>query len=343
MRSLVKVLGNTVLSFVVLFSSSLARGHEFHVSTVPDFQDALTQARSNLEDDVIYLAPGTYDVNQLNATLTYIASSGENFSLAIIGAGADNTILESSGNDTQVLHIETGMEGEWMPSAAITLRQFTVRHGDSNGKDGGGLFVLTHEADITMEDCVITRNKGYSGGGAFLKSERSGFVTVKRCRFTNNEGGGGDINGGGLFVQGRKVLIDQCQFLDNKAEGSAFDNRGAGLRAIGSDIRLTNSTFLRNEFIGDWGEYGAGAYLTGDGAFIRVANCVFTTNKTNDAFADQNEGALGVIGSEIRYTRTPFPIIRHLSIMEQRTLKEARSTSMTISFMETALAQLPGP
>ncbi len=295
-----------VLNFLFLTYASYILGHDFHVATVQELQNALTAAQSNTEDDYIYLASGTYDVQELSGTLEYIAQSGENFSISIIGSGADNTLLVNNANDTQVLHIETGNDNEWMPSARVTIQKISVLHGNSNGQPGGGLFVQTREADIIMEDCKIKHNKGYSGGGAFLKSVRSGYVTVKRCEIKENEGAGGDLDGGGLFLQGKKVLVDQCTFENNTAISDAFYNRGGGLRAIGSDIRLLNSHFIKNEFKGSWNRFGAGAYLTGDGAFIRVANCTFSNNKNEAGWGEHNEGALGAIGSQVEIFGNSF-------------------------------------
>ena len=64
----------------------------FDVIDVQGFQDALTDAQSNGQDDTINVAAGVYD---LDATLEY--ATDENFALTIAGDIGGSTILDGGG------------------------------------------------------------------------------------------------------------------------------------------------------------------------------------------------------------------------------------------------------
>ena len=82
------------LVFLVAFlATNVAFGETFNVTNLEEFQDALTTAESNGEDDIINVAEGTYNIT---STLNYSTNDGDSgHTLTIQGAGVDKTILES--------------------------------------------------------------------------------------------------------------------------------------------------------------------------------------------------------------------------------------------------------
>jgi len=66
-------------------AASAASAATFDVSNPAEFQNALTTAQANTQDDVINVQAGTYDVNALG-TLNYTADPAESFSISILGA-----------------------------------------------------------------------------------------------------------------------------------------------------------------------------------------------------------------------------------------------------------------
>lgn len=77
-----RIVGSYLVVIFLAVTVTIAKGAEFNVSNLTDFQSALTTAQSNGEDDIINVAPGLYT---LDATLTYTltAESSENHSLTI--------------------------------------------------------------------------------------------------------------------------------------------------------------------------------------------------------------------------------------------------------------------
>jgi hypothetical protein len=73
----------------------------FNASTPEEFQNVLTAASANSQDDVMTLSAGTYI---LSAPLTF--DSSENYALTISGAGKGSTIL-NGGNAHQILSVST--------------------------------------------------------------------------------------------------------------------------------------------------------------------------------------------------------------------------------------------
>jgi hypothetical protein len=98
-----------VFLFVPFFLAGLAWGEEFCVSNASQLHDALTEAATNGEDDIIRVEKGTYTGN-------FVYDSFEGKSLTLIGGFApncdtqtldpSNTILD--GNDAdRVLYIKS--------------------------------------------------------------------------------------------------------------------------------------------------------------------------------------------------------------------------------------------
>jgi hypothetical protein len=128
--------------------------HSFYITNSKDFQNSLTTAQSNGEDDTINLATGTYSTG--GTTFTYTPASTENHALTIVGAGSGLTILDG-GNNTQVLSINTtGLADD--SNSNITIKNLTVQNGNAIGS-GGGLLIRTKRANVTIENCEFSNNR----------------------------------------------------------------------------------------------------------------------------------------------------------------------------------------
>jgi hypothetical protein len=110
---------------------STASAAEFHVTNAAELHDALDAAESNNEDDIIYLAAGTYEGNFLYAPLVT-----EHKSLTITGetgTSAADIILDGQNNGI-TLNLYDGSEG---PAAEIRIDGITVQNGNSTWNGGG--------------------------------------------------------------------------------------------------------------------------------------------------------------------------------------------------------------
>jgi hypothetical protein len=202
-----------LLLVVMALVLSLATGGGatvFNVTNEAELRIALNTAESNGEADTINIAAGTY--NTLGTTFSYMSGVGENHSLTIEGAGAGNTVLDGGGG-TQVMNINTMVLA--VDSAAhVTITGMTFQNGNHGGS-GGGLYVNTMQADITVEVCEFIGNRANFGGGAYAYSigPPSGDVT-----FTNN----------------------------TLSTNMANNNGGGALAGSDSDVTFTNNTLNEN-------------------------------------------------------------------------------------------------
>src|SRR3990170_3373900 len=233
-----------LLSFMLMPVGSFAA--VFNVANEAELQDALDTAGGNGEDDTINIAAGAYDTGGTTFTYTPPPAVEENFALTIAGAGVGLTVLDGGGRD-QVLSIDTtGLADD--SNANINIMNLTIQNGNTN-EDGGGLFVLTNSANITIENCEFSNNfaedfgggavfADVGGGGAIVRTD-SGNVMLTSNTFTNNsansEGGvGSDAVGGGARVSSNSgdVTLTDNSFNNNSANdlgGGAFVSTNLGI------------------------------------------------------------------------------------------------------------------
>jgi hypothetical protein len=277
----------TLLLLYVL--GSQAYGAVFNVSNPAQFQDALTIAQGNGEDDTINVAPGVYN---LTTTLTYNAD--ENFTLSIIGTGADSTILDG-GNNVRVLEIDTsGLASD--NSAHISISGITIQNGYvsgyyTSGGEASGLYVITKYANITVKDSRFISNYIHTigcayayGSGAYITSFY-GNVNLINNIFSDNENYTEPecemrAYGGGAYVDGLGVTLINNIFNNNIIVAYSrilpTYTYGGGIYVFSHTATLVNNTFIGNGvFGGIFGNHGGGAYVS-----------TYNTNIYNNIFWD---------------------------------------------------------
>ncbi len=285
------------LQFVCMGLAAGVTAATFDVANPGEFQDALTAAQSNGENDVINVAPcagagcsaGAYT---LTTPLTYNAAAGEDFSLTIDGFDSDTRIL--SGNSTvSILRISTlGATSDF--GAQFTVRNLTFVNGNAAGDpaDGGALAIEVQGAFIEISGSVFADNAADDDGGAvFLRLQEFGEapVNIIDTTFERNEArgiaGDGTGDGGALHVEassGSGVFITDTDFFDNTAQGN-----GGAVEVEGLDpsdpaaARITQMDFFDVQFTGNSaGGNGGGADVGANGVFVEIAG--FVANSATD-------------------------------------------------------------
>ena len=110
--------------------TSQAMAAVFHVTNATEFQAALNAAASNGEDDIIYLAAGTYAGN-----FTYHPPDTEHRALTIQGepgTSAEDVILDGQNSGT-VLNVHDTSQG---PIAELGMTGITVQNGNALYRGG---------------------------------------------------------------------------------------------------------------------------------------------------------------------------------------------------------------
>jgi len=226
-----------------------------HVTNAAELHDALEEAKSNGEDDVIYLAAGTYEGNFLYAPLVT-----EHKSLTITGESGTSAadIILDGQNSGITLNLYDGSEG---PAAEIRIDGITVQNGNSTW-NGGGIFAGLLDYDISITNCIVRNNTAQRyGGGIHMESERS--LTLENNLILDNtitEDAYGVSRGGGVSMvvaaAGYEYTIRNNIIAGNSAQGT--DAQGGGLWAgwtMDDIIHLLGNTITDNEAVKGGGMY----------------------------------------------------------------------------------------
>ena len=270
-----------VFSLVLLALPSVVWAAVFDVTNMTEFQSALNTAESNTEDDTINVESGTYNVT---TTLTYEPSGNENYSLSINGAGAVSTILDG-GDTNQIIMIDTSNLSD-DSNAHIIIRGITLRKGKSGG-NGGGLYVETKHAFITVEDSEFEGNSANDrGGGAYVDSFY-GTLTLTNNIFSGNTVG--FLGGGAHACTGYgMVTLTNNTFSGNSAyeAGGAYAASTGGTG--GGPVTLTNNSFSGNAAT----NYAGGAFALSFFEPVTLTNNTFSGNN-----AESYGGGVYVVAS----------------------------------------------
>ena len=205
--------------------------------------EALTNSAVAVE-----VAPGTYD-----ESLNLDVLNGD--TLTIEGASASTTILDDGGSGSDVSTATA--------SQPVTIDGLTVTGGDA--PHGGGIYNGS-QSTLTMDDDVISTNKGTDGVGIY----QSGAIAVlDDDTFSGNVGALGI--GAAVFNQSETSLtLDNDTFYDNSArtQGGAIYNGGT--------ITAKNDTFFDNVIA-----TGSGGAIFANGP-TKLANSVLAKNTGKD-------------------------------------------------------------
>lgn len=128
---------------------------------------AIIAANSNGQDDTINLAAGTY---VLTSSLT---ASENGKSITFQGDTAGNTIVDAN-NTGRVFEIGYGV--------TASFNDMTIKNGGSSSVRPSGAGISGYNSTISVDDCVVEDNQGYTGGGIYLTSGGSLTITGNRSR-----------------------------------------------------------------------------------------------------------------------------------------------------------------
>ncbi|WP_295542261.1 choice-of-anchor Q domain-containing protein [uncultured Thiohalocapsa sp.] len=237
----------------------------FCVDTAAGLQTALSTAAINGEDDEVRIVQGTYVGN-------FVYASAESFDVAVKGG------WDSSCTDQEIDPSNTVLDGNQVSTvlalstpgatANFLVQGLTLRNGD-RGNSGGGLFVKgDRSGSLTAEfNRIIGNTAGEDGGGVY-----SIFIAI--ASFTNNhiESNVSGHSGGGVYVGS-----DTLAFTNNRIESNVSDLSGGGVYAFGEMLSFTNNIVEGNTnvFFGR----GGGIYTFGD--TIQFTNNTVMSNAAN--------------------------------------------------------------
>lgn len=146
------------------------------------------------------------------------------------------------------------------------------------GRNGGSLYSNNAKAELTVKGCTFTEDYTYNTGGSINNS--NGTQTIEDCTFTRcynmiGTGGAVHVNGASAVQTLKNCVFSACEAnrnnsytkVDSKACGGAICVQDAYLDIIGCT------------FDGNMGSAGSAMLLQKGDGLVRVTDCVFKNNK----------------------------------------------------------------
>lgn len=157
------------------------------------------------------------------------------------------------------------------------------------GRNGGSLYSNNAEAELTVKGCTFTEDYTYNTGGSINNS--NGTQTIEDCTFTRcynmiGTGGAVHVNGASAVQTLKNCVFTACEAnrnnsylkVDNKASGGAISVQNANLDISGCT------------FDGNMGSAGSAMLLQKGDGLVRVTDCVFKNNKAASRGLIQTNG-----------------------------------------------------
>ena len=193
----------------------------------------------------------TYAKNFTTRNCTFHSNSGNNVLLFLTVYG-NVWIRNTSFSDTR-----TPVAGY---STTPTTKVLSVRRRTTDGEDDLSQTLSNKEATFTVEDSDFKGNGGESAGSAVYVLEDLAWVELRRSLFLGNRG----EKGAAVFAERiYHLLVDNCTFVQNKAEKAGGALRIERVKDAFRHIVIQNSAFIKNE-----GTYG-GAIDTVEGFVVK--------------------------------------------------------------------------
>jgi parallel beta-helix repeat protein len=232
-----------------------------------DLQSALNASAGNDEGDTISMASGIYDAS---GTAFNWAPVSKNFPVIISGASDGSTIIDggNEANSDFTMWISTTNLAD-DSNAHMRLKNIVFQNGNSFPFDGGGVFLYSTQANITVENCVFNGNAANRGAGSYLISS-SGDITLTNNTFSANTAIG--VGGGAYFESSSGDIT----LTNNTFSGNTANEGGGGMyNESDSSPTVTNCTFSGNSAFHGGGMYN---YSFDPTSSPKVTNCTFSGN-----------------------------------------------------------------
>lgn len=262
----------------------------------PTIQQAINIASNG---DTILVMPGTYFENI--SISSKILTIGSLFLTTGNNLYPDQTILDENSSGSVITVINSN----------LNLAGLTVTHGKAF--IGGGMFA--DSSDISIDKCIFEYNVAidhdFARGGAITcqqyDSTKTQNATITNTIFRNNSAtyaAGAVIFISGLTdPSGLNILLDNCEFIDNKSGGNGNGRVGA-LRIKGENtiFQVTNCIFVGNEAERWSSSVQIKAYASGE-----FTNCLFYDNdSTYQHFGELYTSSVQMYDSVVNFNYCTF-------------------------------------
>jgi len=275
------------ICLAVWLPTTAAEAADFHCAAgdVPCLIQAIRDANGNGEANVIRLEAGTYSLTAVDhgSFESYTGLPAIIGSLAIVGAGADQTIIERDPLSPDFRLFEVTQTGRLDIERLTLARGFVLASGgavtslgtlrirnaivrDNSAERFGAIWASN--GDLTLIDSYVVGSLQHFGGAVAIGCPgcppSATTATIARTSFFGNRG---TVQGGTVVIEGGPSAdIRDSDFINNYAAGGAaihvvgqgpvtitnttlIGNKGdAAIKSLGTaDVLVTNSTIINNQ------------------------------------------------------------------------------------------------
>ena len=262
---------SSVTSFDDFIDSEVGDGAASDDDGVSSLRAAVQEANAVAGADVISLPAGTYNLTREGffEVNSLIGDLNVTEDLTIIGAGAQNTIIDANQVD-RIFHVA--------PGATLTLEGVTLTNGEAH--DGGAIF---NEGTLELIDTNIINSRAFNQGGGIYNS---GTLVLDDSTIAFNRAGS---RGGGVFNSGDLSAINTTISTNSTV------SRGGGIFNEGT-TDLNSVTIALNESGSRGGgvanEDGSNVSLTLGNTLIASNESDFISPDTGNVFAQSIDGSV---------------------------------------------------
>lgn len=229
--------------------------------------------------------PGPDTVSVPSGTYPLNGLVGLSDGTTIAGAGASVTTIQGDATDTMF---------QVSGPASVTIEGVTITGAADNNQSGGVIRAFggtdpAFRVDLTIRDSVLTGNAATRGGAV---AHANGLLTIENSVFADNDtlqGGGGAID-----ATGSEISITDSTFIGNGAASSPNGDpaNGGALLLSGGRLDVIRSTFSGNSAGSGPGDDANGGAIFVTGSPDVNSTIVNSTISGNTAFG--NGGGIGV-------------------------------------------------
>jgi CSLREA domain-containing protein len=225
-------------------------------------REAVEAANTNAAVDTCTAGTGADTINV--PTGTYVLNSDLDVytDMHIVGAGANNTILSTDGNNRIFSIVAKGIP-------IVDISDLTVRDGVEGDGDGGGIY--SSGAELTLTNVHVLNNEANDVGGGIYNN--FGTLTLINSVVSDNLA---TQKGGGIYHDGDSKLNVSLTMIDSTVSDNTAP-KGAGLLNSSGAVEISGSTFSGN----DASQQGGALLNTGESMNIVNSTISGNTGGTN--------------------------------------------------------------
>ena len=274
---------------------------------VDSLRGAIQEANALAGPDTIYLTSGIFTLSFTgfdddNALRGDLDITGD---VTIIGAGAENTIIDGGGID-RIFDI--------FPEATVNISGVTIRNGTA--RNGAG---IRNTGTLLLENSIVENNVAegeFDSVGGGIANSQGGDITLVGVIVRNNTA---EIHGGGLYSTDSTATI-----IDSTFENNSTEMDGGGISVFNGSLDMTGGAIRNNS-----------AVLDGGGLSFESAIVSLTDVSVSNNTATEEGGGINAIGSGAELLVFTSTIANNTATNEGGGI---RAVGVTVGLMDTTVS-----